>query len=147
MVDQAFNAMMRGRSGPAAIILPQDLMAEPAAAPASGSPIELLRIGADETGVQEAKQLLLKSKRPIILAGGGAVWSSAGKQIEELARKLQCPVITTLNGKGIVDERSPQSLGHGRSVRSMAALAHADVMLAVGCRFTEVFTYFGKVRP
>ena len=48
--------------------------------------------------------------------------------------------ITTLNGKGLLDERSPISLGHARSVRARVVLPHADVMLAVGCRFTEVMT-------
>jgi acetolactate synthase-1/2/3 large subunit len=57
-----------------------------------------------------------------------------------LARRLGAPVITTLNAKGLIDERSPISLGHARSVRAQAALPHADVMLAVGCRFTEVLT-------
>ena len=60
--------------------------------------------------------------------------------IESLARRLGAPVITTLNAKGLIDERSPISLGHARSVQARAVLPHADVMLAVGCRFTEVLT-------
>lgn len=76
----------------------------------------------------------------MILAGGGALWSNAGEEIHELAIRLNAPVITTLNAKGLIDERSPRSLGHGRSVRAKALLPHADAMLAVGCRFTEVFT-------
>jgi acetolactate synthase-1/2/3 large subunit len=49
-------------------------------------------------------------------------------------------VITTLNGKGLLDERHPLSLGHARSIRARMVLPHADVMLALGCRFTEVLT-------
>ena len=52
--------------------------------------------------------------------------------------QLGAPVITTLNGKGLLDERDPLSLGHARSARGRHALPHADAMLAVGCRFTEV---------
>ena len=85
-------------------------------------------------------RILAEARRPIILAGGGALWSGAADAIEALARRLGAPVITTLNAKGLIDERSPLSLGHARSVRRAAALPHADVMLAVGCRFTEVFT-------
>ena len=94
--------------------------------------------------------------RTAVVAGGGtAAGRLAGRsfwpgealsgqgpddEIRELACQLECPVITTLNAKGILDERDPWSLGHARSVRARTALPHADVMLAVGCRFTEVLT-------
>ncbi len=48
--------------------------------------------------------------------------------------------MTSLNAKGILDERDPLSLGHARSARAKVVLPHADAMLAVGCRFTEVMT-------
>src|SRR4029077_6260778 len=48
--------------------------------------------------------------------------------------------------KGILDERDPLSLGHARSFRARIALAEADVMLAIGCRFTEVMTGFRKLQ-
>ena len=60
--------------------------------------------------------------------------------IEELAARLGAPVVTTLNGKGLLDERHPLSLGHARSARARCVVPHADAMLAVGCRFTEVMT-------
>jgi acetolactate synthase-1/2/3 large subunit len=145
MVDRAFAAMIAGRPGPAALFLPQDLMAMPADAPAIASPIELGRVPPTPAAICAAKALLSRSRRPIILAGGGAVWSNAGEQLEQLALWLGCPVITTLNAKGIIDERSPISLGHARSASAKAALAHADLMLAVGCRFTDVSTWFGTL--
>jgi acetolactate synthase I/II/III large subunit len=145
MVDRAFAAMVEGRPGPAALILPQDLMAQPSNVPAHAKPAELRRITADPALIDRACEILRASRRPMILAGGGAVSSGAGPQIEELARRLARPIITTLNGKGIVDERSPQSLGHGRSARANVALPHADALLAVGCRFTEVFTWFHRL--
>src|SRR5262249_48356943 len=40
----------------------------------------------------------------------------------------------------LLDERHPLSLGHARSDRARSVLPHADVMLAVGCRFTELMT-------
>ena len=62
-----------------------------------------------------------RRRRPIILAGGGALWSGAAEAIEDLARRLGAPVITTLNGKGLLDERNPLSLGHARSARREAS--------------------------
>jgi acetolactate synthase-1/2/3 large subunit len=90
--------------------------------------------------IARAAERLAGALRPIILAGGGALSSGAGAEIEALSRALDAPVITTLNGKGLIDERSPLSLGHARSIRGRLALAQADVMIAVGCRFTEVMT-------
>src|SRR5271166_5174756 len=98
-----------------------------------------------QTAVFEAAELLRAACRPIILAGGGARWSGAGEEIRQLARRLCCPVITTLNAKGILNERDPWSLGHARSVRARAVLPHADAMLTVGCRFTEVLTDWRRI--
>lgn len=146
MVAQAFAAMTHGRPRPAALVLPQDLMAMPA------SEVNAVRMDLsplpepDSAVIARAVALLREAKTPIILAGGGALWADAGAEIRELAVRLDCPVMTTLNGKGIMDERVPNALGHGRSPRSRVALPHADVMVAVGCRFTEVFTGFRKLQ-
>jgi thiamine pyrophosphate-dependent acetolactate synthase large subunit-like protein len=139
-LNRAFHAMLAGRPGPAAIFLPQDLMAAPAEAAAEASPAGLLRIQPNEAAIQSVVNLLSQSARPVILAGGGAISSGAGPELEELARKLDCPVMTTLNGKGAVDERSLYSLGHGRTRQARMVLRRADLLLAAGCRFTEVFT-------
>jgi acetolactate synthase I/II/III large subunit len=141
LLARAFQAMTWGRPRPAALFLPQDLMRSPclvsnqlmaiAPPPQPAVPAE---------AIARSAELLAGAQRPIILAGGGALWSGAAAEIEALARALEAPVITTLHGKGLIDERSPLSLGHARSSRGRLALAHADAMLAVGCRFTEVMT-------
>ena len=147
IVARAFRAMLKSRPGPAAIMLPQDLMALPAEGSPNATAIdEPRRPTPIQTGIEQARELLIASQRPIILAGGGAVWSGAEIEIRELAKRLDAPIITTLNGKGIIDERDPISLGHGRSHRARTIEANADLMLAVGCRFTEVFTGFSKMR-
>ena len=141
LVGQAFRAMTWGRPRPSALFLPQDLMR--ASCPTSSGiaafpPPPVPTVPSD--AIAEAARVLAAARRPIILAGGGALWSGAADSIESLARRLDAPVITTLNAKGLLDERHPISLGHARSTRARAALPHADVMLAVGCRFTEVLT-------
>jgi acetolactate synthase-1/2/3 large subunit len=147
MVANAFHALTTGRPRPAALILPQDLMALECSSHATieaivmGSPTSTL----DRTTVTKAAALLAQAKHPILLAGGGAVWANAGPELRRLAQRLNCPVLTTQNGKGILDERDPLSLGHARSAGGKIALEHADAMLAVGCRFTEVMTGFRKM--
>ncbi len=141
MVGHAFQAMTWGRPRPSALFLPQDLMRAPCPAdlliPAFPPP-PTPAVPAVE--IARAARILAESRRPILLAGGGALWSGAAGSIAALARRLGAPVITTLNAKGLIDERDPLSLGHARSARARAALPHADAMLAIGCRFTEVLT-------
>ena len=145
MTDAAFDAMVAARPGPAAIMFPQDLMALPADTAACATPAELRRRAPSSNLIRRAIERIRQSQRPVILAGGGAVWSGAAQEVEQLAQRLGCPVVTTLNGKGILDERNPLSLGHGRTRRARMALSRADLMIAVGCRFTEVFTASGTI--
>ncbi len=146
LVRRAFEAMTTGRPRPAALFLPQDLMARecpivPEGSAPSPDAVEAPKPPEIPSGaIEAAAALLARAGRPILLAGGGALWSGAGDEVRELARRLDAPVITTLNGKGLLDERDPASLGHARSAQARAALPHADAMLAVGCRFTEVMT-------
>ena len=161
MVAQAFRAMTVGRPRPAALILPQDLMGLPASPRGSavaascqvaGSEAhELAACGyvvpkVDPGAIKQAVSLLAQAKHPVLLAGGGAIWANAGAELRQLAQRLNCPVLTTQQGKGILDERDPLSLGHARSARGRVAQQHADAMLAVGCRFTEVMTGFRKLQ-
>lgn len=140
LVRRAFEAMTHGRPRPSALFLPQDLMRTACPlqdfVPAGPPPAAVVPAAA----VAEAAALLGRARRPIILAGGGAVASNAAAAIRAVALRLKAPVVTSLNGKGIVDERDPLSLGHARSARGKVAVAQADAMLAVGCRFTEVMT-------
>jgi acetolactate synthase-1/2/3 large subunit len=140
-VARAFQAMTTGRPRPAAIFLPQDLMRAPCSDSVRPQDFQPPAVPcAREEEIAQAAELLSGAARPIILAGGGALWSGAAGAIERLASRLGAPVVTTLNGKGLLDERHPLSLGHARSARAKKALPHADLMLAVGCRFTEVMT-------
>lgn len=151
MVDDAFAAMEQGRPRPAALFLPQDLMSgdvvalgEPGGTRAPDPSVTVTKdLGAD---LEKAAKVLLDCQRPIVIAGGGALWANAAQELHLLVQKLDCPLITTLNGKGIVDERDRYSLGHARSVRGLSALDEADGMLAVGCRFTEVMTGFRTLK-
>lgn len=138
---RAHAAATTGRPRPAALMLPQDVMRMEAPPPATTAPVPPHGPPPlDPEALRRAADLLGDVRRPILLAGGGAVWAGVAGPIRELAEALQAPVITTLNGKGLIDERDPLSLGHARSARAKAALPHADAMLAVGCRFTEVMT-------
>ena len=119
MLGRAYQAMTWGRPRPAALFLPQDLMratCEVSAEWPAFPPPPLPAVPDD--AIAQAAEILAHAKRPLVLAGGGALWSGAAEAIEDLALRLGAPVITTLNGKGLLDERHPLSLGHARSVRA-----------------------------
>ena len=141
----AFAAMMEGRPGPVALFFPQDLMSELGDHAACATVVDTCRRVPCHDVIERASALLRERARPVIVAGGGAVSSGAGAAIEALAERLGCPIITTLNGKGIVDERRENAFGHGRTRRARAILSRADLLVVVGCRFTEVFTASGSM--
>jgi acetolactate synthase-1/2/3 large subunit len=145
LLKQAFAATTAGRPRPAVLILPQDLMRAEAKPGVDdlGVPFQNPRLDLRE--LERAAGVLSRAERPIILAGGGALWAGAGGLVRQLSERLRAPVVTTLNGKGLIDERDPCSLGHARSVRAKALLPEADAMLAIGCPFTEVMTEWRRM--
>ena len=143
LLDQAFQAMLGGRRRPAALILPQDVMRAEARELPKPPAIVNRHESVDITTLEKASRLLREAKRPIILAGGGA--DGLGPQVRTLADRLNALVVTSLNGKGVLSEFEKPSLGHARSARAKVALPHADAMLAIGCRFTEVMTEWRRM--
>ncbi len=94
----------------------------------------------DMQKVAMAAKLLAEAESPVILVGGGVWWSGATQEVLNLAEILMAPVVTTLMGKTAVPADHPLVLGHaGMHGRPEAnyALYHADVVLAVGTRFSD----------
>ena len=90
--------------------------------------------------LDQARALLAASRRPLLYLGLGA----AGANVAALAERLEAPVATTFQGKGIFPETHPLWLwcGFGAAappfVRKIAS--SCDLTLAIGCRFSEVGT-------
>ena len=84
--------------------------------------------------------MLAEAKRPVILVGGGVLWSGATPEVLELSKTLGAPIVSTLPGKAAIPHDYPLYMGpagmHGRA-EADAALANADVILAVGTRFSD----------
>ncbi|OED30821.1 biosynthetic-type acetolactate synthase large subunit [Methanosphaera sp. WGK6] len=143
-VDKAFYIASTGRPGPVIIDLPNNALKEE---------INLDNIKRDTTTpgykpttkghpkqIKKAIELINESKKPLILAGGGAILSNSSKELIKFATLTNIPIATTLMGKGIISEDHPLSLGmigmHGIASTNIA-LTECDCLIAIGCRFSD----------
>ncbi len=139
----AFKEMTTGRPGPTFVSLPMDVQAESSDVP---DPVPTSSITANELSTEAlaasetAADLLAAATRPVIVAGGGVTLANAEAALLELAERTGAAVVTTLQGKGCFPEDHPLYGWHlgtkGTSIGN-ALTTSADVILAVGTRFTD----------
>ena len=146
VMDQAFHIATTGRPGPVYIDLPKDVQVMTSENVHNGPldlPYYVESRPADPEQIEDAAELIRGAERPILILGQGAILSGATDKIRAMIEDLQLPVTTTILGKGSVDEDHPLSLGcmgmHGRRVANFAVV-HCDVMIALGCRFSDRIT-------
>ncbi|MFJ4223218.1 thiamine pyrophosphate-binding protein [Microbacterium sp. NPDC089695] len=137
-VHDAFALFRTGRPRPVHIEIPLDVLEAPADVSAEARRPRPLppRVSGDPAALTDAARLLSSAERPVIVAGGGS--TDAGHELTAIAERLGAPVLTTLNGKGVVDERHPLSLGSNLRLAAARAVAEdADVLLVVGSKLGE----------
>jgi acetolactate synthase-1/2/3 large subunit len=98
------------------------------------------RILGDIREIESAADLIINSKRPILLVGGGAILSDASQELIKLSEYIGIPVVTTVQGKGVIPEDHELNGYYTGSFASLPGLnltRKADLIIAVGCRFSE----------
>ena len=136
----------QAETGAVTIALPQDVQAE-----AFAFPEELFaervwhipRPAPDPASVERAVELLRGAARPLIVAGGGVVYSEATAALRALCEQTGIPVAETQAGKGSLPYDHPSALGAIGATGTLGAneLARdADVVLAVGTRLSDFTT-------
>ena len=138
----AYEISIDGRPGPVLIDVPRDVQLSEV----RDYEIRELKVfkkvvpEPDPSLVSYALKLLLSAERPVMLVGGGVCWSGATNEVLTLAELIGMPIVTTLPGKNCVPSNHPLVMGpagmHGR-LEADAALINADVVLAVGTRFSD----------
>jgi acetolactate synthase-1/2/3 large subunit len=149
IIKEAFHIASTGRPGPVLVDIPKDVQNNIAD---STIPEKVIMRSYNPTYKGHAKQvgkaieLILKSKRPLIYAGGGVILSGGAKRLTTFAEKLGIPVGMTLMGLGGFPGTHPLSLGmlgmHG-TYRANMAISHCDVLISIGPRFDDRVT--GKI--
>ncbi len=145
-IMKAFKIALEGRPGPVYIDLPKDTQAGEVTEPL---PKEVTIQGFQPTlkpnpiQIKIAAEAIVNAERPLFLIGHGVIIGNASKELEELVNITKIPVTTTFMGKGSFNELHPLSLGtvgmHGRKIANYATL-QADLLIAIGCRFSDRIT-------
>jgi acetolactate synthase-1/2/3 large subunit len=143
VVKKGFYIAETGRPGAVLIDIPKDVQQNEAA---MSFPDEVRIRGyhpwtdPDVAETERAIDMVLSAQRPIILAGGGVIISTAFSELQSLAEMLMIPVVTTFKGKGAFPENHALSLGpigmHGHA-EANKLMVEADCVIAIGTRFSD----------
>ena len=148
VIKEAFYIATSGRPGPVVIDIPKDTTAPDKLF--DYNPPKSVKIRSYNPPVEpNPKQIdraiseILKAKKPVIYAGGGAINSNASEELYELNELLNFPVTNTLMGLGVYPASKKRFMGmlgmHG-TYQSNMAMHNADLIIAIGARFDDRIT-------
>lgn len=148
-IKEAFHLARSGRPGPVLIDLPKNI---------AGTKIDFKQPGdvclksykpnytPNKKQLNKVVDMIEKSEKPVIFAGGGVILSQASEQITKLAKMADIPVTASLMGLGAFPGSDPLWLGmlgmHG-TYRANMSIGNCDLMIAAGVRFDDRVT--GKI--
>ena len=146
-LPQAIQIMLdQADCGPATISMAQDVQGEAYDYPEiffKETIHEIRRIQPDSSQIKEAAEKLKLSKQPIIISGGGVLYSEAEKELSDFAKKHNIPVTSTVMGLGCMDRDDPYYIGAigALGVGSSNSLSKdTDLALAVGTKLGDFTT-------
>lgn len=142
IMHRAFNVATMGKPGPVLVSVPVDIFPQTAdveiSEPEQHRP-QHLPMG-DPSSLEQMAAILASARRPVLIAGGGAMIAECGAEVRQLAEKLSIPVATSYSGKGAFPE------DHALSISAVGAwgtrcanrvISEADVILALGTRLNQ----------
>lgn len=145
-IKEAFYIATTGNQGPVLIDLPKDILNAETKFEYPNSVNMRSYKPTVEGHIRQIKRMadeIVRSKRPLIYAGGGVILSNASEELVVLSKTTQTPVTTTLMGLGCFPSDSKLSLGmcgmHG-TFRSNMAITETDLLIAIGARFDDRVT-------
>ena len=146
IVTEAVHIATTGRPGPVVIDLPRDISAKEVdfVYPSDVNlPSYQPTIQPNELQIKKILSQLSKSKKPVILSGGGVAYAGASELLQTFAERYQIPVVTSLLGQGTIATDHPLFLGMGGMHGTFAAniaMTEADLMINIGSRFDDRLT-------
>ena len=145
-IRRALAEATGGRPGVVHLDLPYDVSNAPLDAPRPDGQrysVPLYRPAPTADDLARTVELLRGARRPLLVVGGGAVWSGAGAAVQALAERLGAPLVLSPTSRGLVAEDHPLCLGPSGIVGyppASRALREADLLLGIGSRFSDLQT-------
>ena len=142
IIGRAFSVALSGRPGPVVVSLPEDMLRDLTSAVAINK-IQKTCAEISVTQVNLIKDELEKSKKPLIICGGGG-WSDIGRDyLKRFAESVNIPVICGFRNQDLMDTNSfayvgDASFGKPQYVKDL--IKNSDLILAINIRFGEVVT-------
>ncbi|CAI8774841.1 putative 2-ketoarginine decarboxylase AruI [Pseudomonas serbica] len=137
LIARAYAVFDSERPRPVHISVPLDVLSAPVARDWSNEVVRRPGRGpASAAALDQAVARLNGAKRPMIIAGGGAL--NAAKELNELSTRLAAPLFTSVAGKGLLPPEAPLNAGSSLCVEpGWNLIAEADVVLAVGTEMAD----------
>lgn len=141
-VARAFHTAMQGRLGPVVLVLPEDLLTTPTAAPVLPR-IEPAQAWPAPGPLRDLRALLVKSQRPFVIAGGSGWDAEGARALQRFAENWRLPVGCGFRFQDTFDNHHPLyagDVGIGINPKLAARIREADLLIALGVRLGEMTT-------
>jgi acetolactate synthase I/II/III large subunit len=141
-VARAFATAMNGRPGPVVLVLPEDMLTQ--LTDAQPLPrVEAIQAWSDPGSLRNLREMLLKSERPLIIAGGGGWTPQAAQALQRFAENWKLPVGNAFRFQDTFDNFHPLyagDVGIGLNPKLAARVKASDLIIAIGPRLGEMTT-------
>jgi len=141
-IARAFATAMNGRPGPVVLILPEDMLIEKVAQQPLAR-IEAVQSWSDPGALRSLREMLLKSERPFVIAGGGGWTVQAAQALQRFAENWQLPVGNAFRFQDTLDNHHPNyagDVGIGINPALAKRIQDSDLVIAIGPRLGEMTT-------
>lgn len=147
LTREAYERTVAGIPGPVHLDLPRDVLNESVEAPDLGRLLrgQVAAPAPDARAVAAAASLLEKARRPLLLAGGGVLWSRASDELVALSKRLDAPVVCSTGRDDVAPHSYPLylgAIGRGALPEARALFEQADLVIAVGASLGHLTTFW-----
>jgi acetolactate synthase-1/2/3 large subunit len=141
LIERAWNVFTSSRPRPVHIAIPTDVL-EQFVEPFTRVTTQTALPVSNESDIARAAQLLAGAKRPMIIAGGGAI--NAGDALIHIANAIDSPIALTGNAKGVVPSTHPLCIGSALVIPGVQdEIEQSDVVLVAGSELSDADLYNG----
>jgi acetolactate synthase-1/2/3 large subunit len=141
-VARAFATAMNGRPGPVVLVLPEDMLTRMTTAQPLPR-VEAVQAWSDPGSLRTLREMLLKSERPLVIAGGGGWTPQSAQALQRFAENWKLPVGNAFRFQDTFDNHHPLyagDVGIGLNPKLAARVKASDLIIAIGPRLGEMTT-------